>query len=416
MYDIIVVGGGIAGLYTAYNLSLLYPKKTIKIMEKSDILGGRVHTYKDRHFQVEAGAGRISSKNKLVLKLLDTLHLTDKLVPITNDFRIVDIKQPGVIQRSHLYSYLKNVISNVIEDKTTLQNITFNDYIKMKLSKQESQYLLDFFGYTSELTVMNAYDSIQIMKTYFSKTSKYYILNGGLSQIVDSIVEILETRLVNISRKTEVTNVIFDQNRKIFEITTKNKKKEECFSCFFAVTKEVLEHIGIFQPIYKYLKYIETKPLCRIYAKYKTAWFKDLPKITTNSPLNYIIPIDPTEGIIMISYTDAKRADYWKRLYDDQGSSVLKRTIKGYISQTFDIETPLPVAIKMFYWEKGVAYFTKGFDSTTMTKKIMVPYSELPLFVCGENYSENNTAWIEGALDTSDYVIKQAHKYLKEDA
>ena len=111
-----------------------------------------------------------------------------------------------------------------------------------------------------------------------------------------------------------------------------------------------------------------------------------------------------------------KRADYWKRLYDDQGSSVLKRTIKGYISQTFDIETPLPVAIKMFYWEKGVAYFTKGFDSTTMTKKIMVPYSELPLFVCGENYSENNTAWIEGALDTSDYVIKQAHKYLKEDA
>ena len=86
MYDIIVVGGGIAGLYT-YNLSLLYPKKTIKIMEKSDILGGRVHTYKDRHFQVEAGAGRISSKNKLVLKLLDTLHLTDKLVPITNDFR-----------------------------------------------------------------------------------------------------------------------------------------------------------------------------------------------------------------------------------------------------------------------------------------------------------------------------------------
>ena len=414
MYDIIVVGGGIAGLYTAYNLSLLYPKKTIKIMEKSDTLGGRVHTYKDRNFQVEAGAGRISAKNKSVLKLLEKLNLTDKLVPITNDFRIVDIKHPGIIQKSHLYNYLKTVISNVTEDQTTLQHMTFIDYIKMKLSKEESRYLLDFFGYTSELTVMNAYDTIQIMKTYFSKTSKYYILNGGLSQIINSIVEILEARSVSISRKTEVTNVVFDQNKQIFEINTKKNKKEECFLCFFAVTKDVLEKISIFQPVYRYLKYIETKPLCRIYAKYKTAWFKDLPKITTNSPLKYIIPIDSTEGIIMISYTDEKYADYWKKLYDNEGSSVLKRTIKGYVNQTFDIETPLPTAIKMFFWEKGAAYFTKGFDSTTMNKKIMVPYPELPLFVCGENYSENNTAWMEGALDTSDYVLKQSQKYFKE--
>jgi len=407
MYDIIVVGGGVSGLYSAYKLSKQYPKMTIKVLEKNDRLGGRIHTYKDKTFQIEAGAGRISNKNKTLLKLLDELDLIENLVPITNDFRIVDIKQPGQIQKSHIYSYLKIILSNVTEDKTTLQNITFIDYVKMKLSEEEAKYLLDFFGYTSELTVMNAADSIQVMKSYFTKSSKYYILNGGLSQIIDTLVEFLKARQVEIVKQNEVKNITFDPINKIFELTTKNRKKEKCLACFCAVTKEVLEKIPIFQPIYKYLKYIESKPLCRIYAKYDKTWFKDLPKITTNSPLKYIIPIDETNGIIMISYTDEAHATYWKKLYDREGSSVLKRTIQGYIKQAFDIETPLPRAIKMFYWDRGAAYFTKGFDSATMTKAIMVPFPNIPLYVCGENYSENNTAWIEGALNTSDYVLKQ---------
>lgn len=415
MNDIIVIGGGISGLYTAYKLSYQYPKMNIKIIEKGDRLGGRIHTYKDANFQIEAGAGRISSKNVTLLALLKELNLDKYLVPIVNDFQIVDIKQPGVIQKSNIFTYLKIILSNVTEDKETLQNITFIDYIKMKLSVSETKYLLDFFGYTSELTVMNAADSIDVMKTYFSKGSKYFILSGGLSQIVDSLTEILQARQVKITKKTEVTNVVFDSINRVFDITTKNKKKERSKYCFCAVTKDFLDSIRIFQPIYKYLKYIETKPLCRIYAKYDRVWFKGLTKITTNSPLKYIIPIDETQGIIMISYTDEKHALYWKNLYDKEGSRVLKRTIQGYIKQMFDIDTPLPKALKMFFWERGAAYFTKGFDSSTMTKAIMVPNPEMPLYVCGENYSENNTAWIEGGLNTSTYVMKQHQKFMKSE-
>ena len=173
MNDIIVIGGGISGLYTAYKLSYQYPKLNIKLIEKSNRLGGRIHTYKDANFQIEAGAGRISSKNVTLLGLLKELNLEQKLLSIVNDFQIVDIKRPGQIQKSNVYTYLKIVLSNVTEDKETLQNITFIDYIKMKLSASETKYLLNFFGYTSELTVMNAADSIDIMKTYFSKGSKY---------------------------------------------------------------------------------------------------------------------------------------------------------------------------------------------------------------------------------------------------
>ena len=38
-YDFIIVGGGIIGLATAYKLQLKFPKKSIAILEKEEIIG-----------------------------------------------------------------------------------------------------------------------------------------------------------------------------------------------------------------------------------------------------------------------------------------------------------------------------------------------------------------------------------------
>lgn len=412
MYDIVIIGGGMAGLYSAYKLSKMYPKKTIKIVEKNEQLGGRVYTYKDHNFQVEAGAGRFTNKNKCFFELIGALGLKNRMIPISTDFKIVEAKcRPGIIQESHLQNYLKIILTNIKESKKTLQNMTFMDYARTKISPDEAKYLLDFFGYTSELTVMNAYDALEIMKTYFTKNTQYYILNGGLSQVVNKLIDIISKRNISISTRTEVTDIRFDKTNRIFGIVTKSEIIEAKM-CICATTKDVLQRISLFEPIHRYLKYIELKPLCRIYAKYNTPWFESY-KITTNNPLKYIIPIDKSQGIIMISYTDEANALFWKRIYDRGGIPELKRNIQAYIKQMFHIDTPQPRALKMFYWDKGVAYFTKGFDSTTMPQAIMHPDKSMPLFVCGENYSQNNTAWIEGALDTSNYVLKQIKEIKK---
>jgi protoporphyrinogen oxidase len=44
-YDIIIVGGGIAGIYTMYNLKKRNPKLKVLLLEKEDRFGGRVYTY-----------------------------------------------------------------------------------------------------------------------------------------------------------------------------------------------------------------------------------------------------------------------------------------------------------------------------------------------------------------------------------
>ena len=70
IYDYIVLGGGISGLYCAYLLLKKTPRASILILEKERVLGGRVHTYTDKYMSVEAGAGRFNMAHVLLIELI----------------------------------------------------------------------------------------------------------------------------------------------------------------------------------------------------------------------------------------------------------------------------------------------------------------------------------------------------------
>ena len=75
VYDYVIVGAGIAGLYTGLKLLKANPSKKILILEKYDYNGGRIVTYRNRGHQWEIGAGRISMRHGRLLKLMDDYHL-----------------------------------------------------------------------------------------------------------------------------------------------------------------------------------------------------------------------------------------------------------------------------------------------------------------------------------------------------
>ena len=152
---------------------------------------------------------------------------------------------------------------------------------------------------------------------------------------------------------------------------------------------------------------IKTLPLCRIYAKGVYDSVGD-DKVTVNNNLRIIIPINKKTDTTMISYTDNKYARYWKNLLDTKGVNAVNKEHQRLLSETFQRDDiPLPRKTEVFYWEHGVAYFGPGFDSKTMPRQIMRPFKNMPLFVCGENFSEKNNQWMEGALDTSDYILER---------
>ena len=77
-YDVIIIGGGLGGLYTMYKLTQKNPELKILLLEKEKKLGGRISTYKDSYMTLEEGAGRFSDNHYLFIELLKDLKLTYK--------------------------------------------------------------------------------------------------------------------------------------------------------------------------------------------------------------------------------------------------------------------------------------------------------------------------------------------------
>lgn len=398
-YDYIIIGGGLAGLYTAYKLTQREPNAKLLILERNRAMGGRIDTIHN----LEAGAGRFHDQHKLLLTLIDELGLTDKIRPISSFEHFMPSKGPD---RGKLFDW--KPINEITDKLTKIQipipyDVTFIEFAKKRLTQEEIRLLLDFFGYSSELTDMNAKDTITLMKRHFNQRRQYYVMEGGLSQITERLIERINAHMLTHRR---VINIIAKQSETVPVIWVECdgiKRQYTARKCICALTKDTLLKLPIFKPIYPVLRKIQTLPLCRIYSQ-----LPDLPqmKMTTNNNLRIIIPVDEKTNTVMMSYTDNKYARFWKKMLDEKGMEAVNTEHQRLLTQTLNHEIQIPKKTQVFYWEHGVAYFSPGFDSETMPKQIMRPFSDIPIFVCGENYSEKNNQWMEGSLDTSEYILR----------
>jgi protoporphyrinogen oxidase len=77
-YDIIIIGSGIAGLYSAYNIKQLSPNTSVMVLEKhkKQWIGGRLNNEEFYGTTVVTGAG-IGRKEKdyLLVDLLERLNI-----------------------------------------------------------------------------------------------------------------------------------------------------------------------------------------------------------------------------------------------------------------------------------------------------------------------------------------------------
>ena len=79
-YDIVIVGGGISGLFLAYKLA--DTDLNILVLEKEKEFGGRVHTIYKNGYQYECGAARFSNKHNKLITLLHELDLKSDIVKL----------------------------------------------------------------------------------------------------------------------------------------------------------------------------------------------------------------------------------------------------------------------------------------------------------------------------------------------
>lgn len=449
-YEYIILGGGVAGLYTAYHILQKSPNSSILILEKESHLGGRIHTFSDKYMTVEAGAGRFHEKNILLFELLRELGLASKVNKISGSASFAPIENPGAFMNSILdadgggslplcgFSYSLDLLTPIYklffdmalgtqnipnaelifrvilaskgEPLIKLQNISFLHFAKEVLTKEEIDFITGSFGYYSELVIMNAHDAIYLMEQHLTPMNQFYVLNGGLSQIIEKLEnKLLKQKHIKILTNRVVKNIHFSKN----EFTIHCENLDTIYrgeTCICAVPNGVLQKFSIFYPIKNLLNKIDCQPLCRIYSKFPKGgdgmvWFKGLPKLTTNNDLRMVIPIDEKDGIIMSSYTDNKFARKWNQLFEKEGEPGVNRLLVSLLKESTGMDIPLPVKSHVFYWECGVGYWSIGANSAMVSESLIHPMKEMKLFICGEPYSPQNQQWMEGALETSQKVI-----------
>jgi monoamine oxidase len=459
-YDIIILGGGIAGIYTLYQLikNPLFSQKRILLLEKTERLGGRIYStnpYKNHPEDViEAGAGRFSQNHILLNELIKELNLETKKEKTSSESKYFPINRekntykdfaktmlPSIPNENILQPFkdivlydkpkitellLKVIAYSKLEDPDYLRTISFSKYAEEILTMEEIKQIQDSFGYYSELVIMNTYDAIQLMEN-LNPENDFYILKGGLSQINERMIDfVIKTKKkipnpFKLHQKVMNIHPLFSQNKEKYEIQTQNKKYiTEKIIC--ALPKNILEKISFFKPIHSIISKIKCAPLCRIYSRFSSLqnkiWFENLPKLTTNNHLRIVIPINKEKGIIMISYTDNKFADYWNEIYLKKGIKILDQKIKEEIEESTGIVIPRePLQTNVYYWKCGVGYWGIGANSKEISQKMIQPFSNEKrtnekremknIYCCGEHYSEKFQQWIEGALETSKKVLER---------
>lgn len=419
-YDLIIVGGGVAGLRVAIKALKKRPSIKCCILEKYGYIGGRVVTFRKNipkvgEVQWENGAGRISTSHKGVLKLFKTYGLT--FIPISEDTYFVNDpavsgKEPFI--QGNIFSKLINYYLDPLLylSEEMLATHTLKELLDMVIGPGAAQDFYIQFPYYSEIHTLRADLAIEAFHKEMKSNAGFGVCKEGLGALTDAMRRDFISRGGEIIMDCEVTAVSNNPDNSV-TLTAKREGKKEKFTAgavvlalHHAALKEIDGVHGL--PV---LKHLEMTPLLRMYAVFPTkkgvSWFSGLDKIVTDSTVRFIIPVDSKRGIIMISYTDGADAAYW--IKTKGGDENVKDMVMGEIRKLFpDRMIPDPLFFKQHPWYDGCSYWRPGeYNVEDESRKSLRPLPDtIPnLFMCGESFAVKQ-CWIQSALDQADKLLE----------
>jgi thioredoxin reductase len=391
LYDYIIIGGGISGLYSAYNIKKNNPSAKFIIFEKNKTIGGRMNIYNFYGTNVNIGAG-VGRKNKdyLLINLLNELNVKYSI----DKKMIYYYKNVEKIDFNKIVKTLKNSY-----DKNKHITYTFRKFGIEILGKELYNKFVTYLGY-SDYENADAFESLN-----------YYGLDDDIGN--SEVLYIKWDKLLNsISNNIGNNNIITNNNiisiNKVDDkFIIKNDKGKIYYSnkIIIATTIDTLSKLLPKLTIYNNIK---GQIFLRAYGKFDDNSANIINNIIkgytiVNGPIKKIIPINKETGIYMIAYTDNKGAKYFNNHLKDK--KFFCREIEkalGLYENTLKL-----IGIKCFYWNIGTHYY-KPLSKKYNSRKEFIEKCQNPeknLFVVGELISRNQ-GWSQGALESVNNIIK----------
>jgi len=370
MKNIIIIGGGIGGLYCAYKLSQR-GTKDITIIEKNNTLGGCIQSW-DTPFgiTIEAGAGRFLCTHTILLELIEEFKLNKtNIMNNTKDF------VSSMSYESDTKYLYETLTKHTVKDKEIMKKMSFFSWASQYINTHDIRLLSFQSGYSKDFEELNAWNFMEIYKDVLH--AQYYGLKGGLSQIINMLEKRCIDNGVHIEKGLEILDIQkIDGGYSLVPCVSGGQKRYSTKTLILTVPRHSLRKFSLLKndmSIASMLKAVQKQSLMRIYAEvpYLNQYVKV--KVTTDELIRYIIPI--RGDVFMISYTDGRFADYWKEI-DDVGKTkvVIEQCLKRMFNKQFDVKN-----IRAWYWKDCVHLWKPGYDSKDVTSKIINPMKSLIL-------------------------------------
>jgi len=398
--DIIIIGSGMSGLYSAYKIKNYSPSTSFLILEKykKNWIGGR--TSNDNFYGTEivtgAGIGR-KSKDKLLYKLL-------------HDFKF-DIKEYIVnpIKSELIPSVNVNDIMNLLRSQYKRfknKELTFKQFATNVLGEKEYKKFILAAGYTD----YEKEDALETLYYYGMEDNSccWKAFHVPWKKLVLKLYQYIGADHFKFSNKVVKIEKIQDEPCK-FLVLTSNGIKYNCSKVIVATTidgiRQLLPHHNIYNDI-------EGQPFLRLYAKFDKKSIPILKEYIKGftflpGPLQRIIPMDKENGVYMIAYNDNNNTIALKTHLENTPENrelyetLVERSL-GMPDNSLHI-----IAIKDYYWPIGTHYYKPLNKKLYKNREHFVDQAQHPekgILVVGEVVSRNQ-GWTEGALESVKAVL-----------
>ena len=399
VYDVIIIGSGISGLYAAYNIKKMSPDTSFLILEKykKHWIGGRTsnESFYGSEIVTGAGIGR-KSKDKLLYKLLDELDL--KTYEYTSTPHYSPLIYPLDVKK--VMSYLRAEYNRFKGPQTS-----FKKFAKPILGEKTYNQFILSVGY-SDFEEEDAYETLYAygMEDNYRSFKAFYVPWRKMVMKLAAKIGPAHFKFSNNVSKITKTH----DNPCRFLLDTEHGKRYICNKVIVATTISGIRKLLPF-PIYND---IEGQPFLRLYGKFSKQSIPILKEFVKGctylpGPLQKIIPINPDSGVYMIAYNDNNNTLELKNNLDDTDQnrdfycSLLEKAL-NICGGSLHL-----ISIKSFYWPIGTHYYKPLNMDLYRDRDEFIERAQHPekgVLVIGEVVSKHQ-GWTEGALDSVKEVL-----------
>ena len=432
-YDVIVVGSGVAGLYTAVEALREFPRLRVAVYELEKDVGGRAKTSHQKvegvALQWEAGAGRISDRHTHVLGLLKRYKL--KWSPIGGDSQFkggaARALEPNVFEAgiSVMLDTLAGLPAEELSRHTVKQLLT-----RVHGSARTENYLIRF-PYRAELEVMRADRALELFAREMgggAAGERFGICPEGLSAMTTAMRKEVEKRGGTFFFEHKLVD--FKDGEATFQqmgggVEDAEEKVVRAEHMVLALPSAALAKLKPLRS-WRTLRHLRMTPLLRFYGVFpKDAnggmWYDEFGgRIITAGNVRYMIPgYAPSDGGVgsaQISYTDTQDAEYWMERIAERGERAVGMEIVDELRAWLKPTIPTPLFLRAHAWPAGATYWLPGAYSPEEESRAAVhpmPERYPGLWVCGESFSLRQ-AWMEGALEHASTMLTPLKRALKK--